>query len=324
MIQKIRNRISKLNTKDESEKEILIQIEKNKGKQIQFYNFWEQKYEDMFWYRFLHARPEFLNCNTDIKFGFFSVFGDRSIIDRVDTDINIFFNAENAKVDNYFAYTDQFLGSKKIHLSIGFEYFEHERYVRFPNWMDVFFLKTDEVKSICNKLRYPNVDNKDRFASCVASHGGKGLRDSIVDALTEIDIVSCPGKFRHNDDSLFTQYDDNKLDYLKRFQFNICPENSNAMGYVTEKLFQAISAGCIPIYWGSYNRPELDVLNQDAIIFWDPNGDNTNAVKLIRELYDSPKLMKEFLSLPRLIESADEYILQQLNEIETKIYKLLK
>lgn len=312
----MRNIFQPKRDKSKIEENIKAQILQNKDKQIQFYNFWEQSYETMFWYRFLQARPHLLN--NKLRYGFYSVFGDRSIIHKTTTDINIFYSAENVK--NRFNYADHFLTENQIHLAMGFEYFEHERYIRFPNWMDVFFLKNEDIMTICNQLRFPNIENKQKFASCICSHdnikGADGLRTSIIDALSEIDVVSCPGKFRHNDDSLVNAFNDNKLEYLKQFQFNICPENSNAMGYVTEKIFHAISAGCIPIYWGSYNRPELDVLNQDAIIFWNKDGDNTNAIKLIKELVTYPKLMNSFLEQPRLLPDAGEYIANRFEKVE--------
>jgi len=314
MIQKIINRFKK---EKSFRAEINHHIKKNKGKQIQFYHFWEQPFDEMFWNRFFLERPYLLKNKPNFKIGFFSVFGDRSVIQKVNTDINIFYTAENVK--NRFNYADHFLNEKKIALAMGFEYFEHEKYIRFPNWMDVFFLKTEEIKKVCKKLRYPDINNKDRFATCIASHDNNGLRNQIVNALNEISIVSCPGRFQHNDDSLKNNFNDNKLEYLKQFHFNICPENSNCMGYVTEKLFHAISAGCIPIYWGSYNRPELDVLNQDAIIFWEKDGDNTDALNLIQELNNYPKLMQEFLTQPRLITSAEEYILDSFSDVEKKI-----
>lgn len=321
----IHNIINKINKQKESRQNLSVQIEKNRGRQIQFYNFWEQPFEEMFWNRFFLARPSLLKNKPDLKLGFFSVFGDRSILNKVGCDVNIFFTAENVK--NRFNYVDHFLTEQKIGLSMGFEYFENERYVRFPNWMDVFFMKTEEIKSVCQFLRYPNIKNKTSFASCICSHdnikGTEGLRGSIIDALNMIENVSCPGHFRHNDDTLVNDFGDNKLEYLKRFQFNICPENSNAMGYVSEKIFQAISVGCIPVYWGSNNRPELDVLNQDAIIFWEKDGDNSSAIKTICELKESPKLMKEFLSQPRLLPTAEEYIEHTILLIENKIRNLI-
>ena len=53
---------------------------------------------------------------------------------------------------------------------------------------------------------------------------------------------------------------------MKRCEFNICPENSEYPGYCTEKIFHALEAGCIPIYWG-VGPPEKDIINRDKYIF---------------------------------------------------------
>ena len=42
-----------------------------------------------------------------------------------------------------------------------------------------------------------------------------------------------------------------KLELLRSYQFCLVLENSNAADYVTEKLFHAFAAGCLPIYYGS-------------------------------------------------------------------------
>ncbi len=45
-----------------------------------------------------------------------------------------------------------------------------------------------------------------------------------------------------------------KLNVLKNYKFCICYENmKNTSGYITEKIFDALIAGCIPIYWGARN-----------------------------------------------------------------------
>ncbi|MCK9156261.1 MAG: glycosyltransferase family 10 [Paludibacteraceae bacterium] len=305
------------------------QIRENKGRQIRFYNFWKQSYESMYWKRWFDAHPEILKNSPKVSVGMFSVFGDRLIIDKVACDVNIFYSAENLKNNSFNQYADFCLANQHIGLSMGFEYFDNERYVRFPNWMDVFFLKKDDIKSVCKTLCYPNIKEKNRFAACVCSHdntiGFPLLRENIIQSFSSISKVSCPGKFRHNDDTLLKDFNDDKMEYLKRFYFNICPENSNAMGYVTEKLFHCISAGCIPIYWGSYNNPEPDVLNKDAIIFWSSDEQKNKAsLKLISDLYESPKLMNDFLSQPRLLPTAEEYIYNQMDLIEKCVSSLMK
>ncbi|QWD91099.1 glycosyltransferase family 10 domain-containing protein [Polynucleobacter sp. MWH-Braz-FAM2G] len=45
-----------------------------------------------------------------------------------------------------------------------------------------------------------------------------------------------------------------KLDTLAGYRFNFCYENFNSPeGWITEKIFDAMFAGCVPIYWGPNN-----------------------------------------------------------------------
>lgn len=296
----------------------------NGCRQIQFYNFWPQPLSEMYWSRWFEARPYLLQGHYDLTVGFFSVFGSRELIKYTNCDINVFYSAENLKNEFYWQYSDSFLNEEMIDFSMGFEDFEHDRYCRFPNWMDVFFLRQEDVPIGCNRLRFPDVSRKCRYAALICSHDGGGLRTSMLEGLEQYGNVSCAGKYRHNDDTLKGEYNDDKMEYLKQFCFNICPENTNAWGYVTEKVFQAISSGCIPVYWGSCNRPEPDVLNKDAIVFWKPGEDNRESLSLIEDLTNNPKMMKEFLSQPRLLPTAEEYISDHLSEVESKISSLIE
>lgn len=64
--------------------------------------------------------------------------------------------------------------------------------------------------------------------------------------------VDCDGKLFHNNNDLKQVYHDDKLEYLRRYRFNLTPENTNHKDYVTEKLFEAIASGCIPIFRNKY------------------------------------------------------------------------
>lgn len=44
-----------------------------------------------------------------------------------------------------------------------------------------------------------------------------------------------------------------KRDTLKNYKFCICYENSRYNGYITEKIFDGMVAGCIPVYYGAPN-----------------------------------------------------------------------
>ncbi len=58
---------------------------------------------------------------------------------------------------------------------------------------------------------------------------------------------------------------DKKHETLQNYKFNICYENAKDItGYITEKIFDALFAGCIPIYWGPQNIK--DYVDQDCYI----------------------------------------------------------
>ena len=44
-----------------------------------------------------------------------------------------------------------------------------------------------------------------------------------------------------------------KWDVLPRYRFALCYENSCESGYVTEKIFDCLRSGCVPVYWGAPN-----------------------------------------------------------------------
>ena len=78
---------------------------------------------------------------------------------------------------------------------------------------------------------------------------------------------------------------------MKQFKFNICPENSRANGYITEKIFEAIISGCIPIYYGggtpntneAKQSIEPEILNPEAFIFYNGNNEEEAFAK-VKEL----------------------------------------
>ena len=56
-----------------------------------------------------------------------------------------------------------------------------------------------------------------------------------------------------------------KWDVFPRYRFGLCYENMrDAPGYVTEKIFDCMRAGCVPIYWGAPNIP--DFVDAEAFI----------------------------------------------------------
>jgi hypothetical protein len=51
-----------------------------------------------------------------------------------------------------------------------------------------------------------------------------------------------------------SDWGDRKQDILKNYSFNLCFENTNLDYYCTEKIWDSIAAGCLPIYYGKGNK----------------------------------------------------------------------
>ena len=306
---------------------------------ISYYNFWDGQTADQIWFTDFVVSHGFFEKYPKAEFTFFSTLGDVDLI-KVDAlmhpfDRNrkrIFFTGENVHYDAFHNYAQNMLNYPQIELSLGFDQVEDERYLRFPIWLLEMFpanSSQEDVKRICEKLSHQKYDEqRNRFCALVAG-GGSGLlsehlvmRKSIVDSLNTVSTVDCAGRFLRNTEDLQTVFHDNKAEFLKRYKFFICPENISVDGYVTEKVFHSIGSGCIPIYNGSLNNPEPDVLNHDAILFWKKDEDNSQLIKKVEELWNSPKLYKEFFEQPRLQPDAGEVVWQYFVDLENKINNL--
>ena len=74
-------------------------------------------------------------------------------------------------------------------------------------------------------------------------------REAFFDRLVErMEIVS-PSNSRNNHPQIGNSHPD-KLAFLRHFRFNIAFENESFPGYLTEKIVDAFTAGCVPIYHG--------------------------------------------------------------------------
>lgn len=211
-------------------------------------------------------RKNYVNSVYKPQLEYFSVFGNRSKIKKSKADLKIFWTGEDV-VNNYTSFKDQCVNDAD--LILGFTPPEKyglsatDKFIRFPLWILYYFNPNDTKDDInikvekLNTIKFP----KTEFCSLVARHDANGIRQEMINLLNTVDKVKCAGKFNHNDDSLKNIFNDNKVRYLQQFMFNLCPENTNIEGYVTEKLFQSFDSGSIPVYWGYSSNPEPDVVN---------------------------------------------------------------
>ena len=101
-----------------------------------------------------------------------------------------------------------------------------------------------------------------RFCAFIASNGGAETRNAFVKKLSQYRPVDCPGAVLNNmpTGAIGPPGDfRSKIEFLESYKFTVCFENTATNrneGYVTEKLTNAMLAGCVPLYWGDHRVGE--------------------------------------------------------------------
>ncbi|PSL46436.1 glycosyl transferase family 10 (putative fucosyltransferase) [Chitinophaga niastensis] len=291
---------------------------------IEALNFWtSQKPKELWLYQFIvHHFSSLLDKNNSLLIS--SVFGPKKAIKLSESRVKLFYTGENLR--RFPKYKDHCKGI--VDIAVGFDYVNEEYYQRFPIWIDYSFQPTADSKMIKQVISgFVNKDlcaDKDKkFASLVCSHDKKNIRTNLFRSLSKIDKVASAGRYLNNTNELKEVFNDDKGKFIGSYKFNICPENTNKEGYVTEKIFDAIKSNTIPIYWGSNNNPEPDVLNKDAILFYDGRGSLASLNKQVEELHHHPRRYADFINQPKFQPHAAEYIADCFNGLHSKIHKLL-
>ena len=296
---------------------------------IKFYNHWstfltENLPHKMWFYRFMKNRK------IDTRVTFFSVEGYRWFI-KCFRGKKIFYSAEflhTGGIDKKWQrFSDHCVN--EVDLAIGYDNIELPNYVRFPLWMIHLVqpeMTFEDLKKRIEEINAPEWRlNRDRssFAVQISHHDINGNRKILIDLLNTIDKVTCAGKFMNTTDELKTKYNDDKWLYLKKFKFNICPENVSAKGYVTEKILDAFVGGCIPIYWGGGKKEwvESDIFNPEAFLYYE-EGKEQELVAKVKELWTNEESYEEFARIPPFKENSAQILWDKIKEIEKRLREL--
>jgi hypothetical protein len=192
-------------------------------------------------------------------------------------------------------------------------------YTSFNHSPDVFDKTNTYVKS-CDP-------SKKQFATLISRHDSGNIRYPIHRILGKLGHIMCPGPLLNN----CSNEELNRIgnpEYIKRFIFNICPENFGAShpGYITEKLMNACLGGAIPIYYGELDEIDRRIFNADRIIFVDPS----NLISLyntVKELVNDHVKLVDFYRQDVFMPDAYEVMnvdmhgamMRMMDEIRSKL-----
>ena len=154
---------------------------------------------------------------------------------------------------------------------------------------------------------------------------GAKLRRIFCEQLMQYKHVDCPGKVLHNLDSplLSSRHDANnwhesKVCFMSNYKFNIAFENSDAHGYITEKLVDCYMANTIPIYWGS--RGDVAPFPKESMICAQDYDSLDNLINRIIEIDENNNLYMQILNANPFRSN----IVNRYNELLSNMRSFLK
>lgn len=301
---------------------------------IAYFNFWpicaDYSIQDLWFFNFIKQNidndAKLVDYNTNPDILICSCFGNINNVANIQAKIKFFFYGEN--LDRYPPYNNIDLLKNTFDLIVGFKYTDlKNKIVRIPLWLTYYnyynYVEDDNILKYIQNSYNNNIQKPKKNASLVASHPGfNNVRQIIHDNMKSKTLILCPGRFKRNVANIGLRCED-KINFIKKTVFNICPENSAFEGYYTEKIFHALEAGCIPIYW-AINKPEFDIINENCYCF--VNLENTTEiVNKINHVTTNPReYIQENIFKPNAGNVINNYYKTLKNEINILLNQRLQ
>jgi hypothetical protein len=177
-----------------------------------------------------------------------------------------------------------------------------------------------EIQNYVKDINFEDFSTK-QFCYLINRHDAGNTRTTIFKKLSKIDIITCPSNlFNNYSNEEFEKEGTNK--FRKRFIFSICPENfiTTLDGYVTEKIYIALSNGNIPIYYGKLDEIDKKIFNMNRILWYNPIEQESiqEIYEKVLELMKDKQKLFEFYKQPPFLETAIETLdIMETNYINT-------
>lgn len=219
---------------------------------------------------------------------------------------------------------------------------EDDRHLRVPTWamfIDWFSGATElPPDSTDNPIRLPlhfattphsiPWSTRNEFCAFVVSNPICEFRNEAFRAVNEYKKVSSGGALFNNiGGQLSLKYpgggcgDLSKHDFFTKHRYTISFENSQAPGYITEKLLHAKMAGCLPLYWGDAEA-HLDFV-PESFVNLSAVKDPAVVVQIIKKLEANPEMCAKMAATPLLDKAKCEVALSMQSVICQRLMSLI-
>jgi alpha(1,3/1,4) fucosyltransferase len=171
----------------------------------------------------------------------FLIYGSAGLEHRLHSGVRIFFSGES-DIPNYNE-CDYSIASVKV---------DDPRHLQYPRYLHTdcgipgeIIKKDDDPERV--------LASKTKFCSFVVGMYNPRKnhnRVAFFQKLSKYKRVDSGGKVFNNIGGPIPWGQRNKIEFLRPYKFNIAFENRSLPGYTTEKIYGAMAARCLPIYWG--------------------------------------------------------------------------
>lgn len=171
---------------------------------------------------------------------------------------------------------------------------------------------------------------KERFCNFVYTNAAADpFRDKVFFALDAYKHVDSAGQHLYNmkeqaaAGARYTPtWQADKIEFLKKYRFTIAMENAQKKGYMDEKVFDAWSAGSIPVFWGD---PTLrEIFNPEAYIDCCDCASADEVVERVRRIEEDEAAYLYMQKQPILAPNSKWWDIIIENRTERELIEFLK
>lgn len=276
---------------------------------IAYINYWNDPHNDNYFTKFIEENigpVKKVNPGDYPDILIASCTGNINNVRNIKAKCKLFYYGEN--LNRYPPYNDDKLLYDTFDLIVGFKNTDlSKKQIRFPLWLMYYhYYKYNENDNILTYIQNKYNENikkqKEFFGTIIARHDRGGQRTIICNELSKYGDIKAPGTYRKNTQSIGNTHND-KINYISKGTYNVCPENSVYEGYFTEKIFQAFEGGTIPLYW-ALNLPEPEIINKNKYCFCNIN----NKDSLEKSIHNTSTNPNQYIEGELFTKNAGEKI----------------
>jgi hypothetical protein len=235
--------------------------------------------------------------------------------------------------------------SRDNYWAIGYEKFEHPKYLRQPSGIFDVWTLFDEARMVDSPLNWLtekrnfDVISKRNLGFCsITQASSNDIRSKVFDKLCEYKQVTSSGPWRQNlsgPESLDkyqwhkSEYSGRidgltyreKIEFFMKYKFNMSIHYGNSDYILQEKIYHAFFSGAIPIFYGNKFILE-EGFNPEAFINLHDYMDNLDEfLNLVKRIDTDNELYKKYIEAPIFVDNklpeyySFDYVLNFLEKV---------